>query len=107
MGFIFPNLALRLKPILTCPAIAVASLLVQSMGLPGERPCGFTVSNEINAREHVLPVAETVSVGRGEMNGVNTPCPINLLLVLNQIVLELLLQVLTMVFLLDSSGCRK
>jgi len=28
MGFIFPNLAPRLKPILACPAIAAASLRV-------------------------------------------------------------------------------
>ena len=39
MGFIFPNLALRLKPILTCLAIAAASLLVEFIGSLGDLRC--------------------------------------------------------------------
>jgi hypothetical protein len=39
MGFIFPNLALRLKPILTCLAIVAAPLLVAFIGSLGDLWC--------------------------------------------------------------------
>ena len=38
-GLIFPDLSLRLKPVLTCLAIATASLLVEFIGLLGDLRC--------------------------------------------------------------------
>ena len=38
-GLIFPNLPLRLKPVLTCLAIAAASLLVEFIGSRGDLRC--------------------------------------------------------------------
>jgi 6-phosphogluconate dehydrogenase len=38
-GLIFPDFALRLKPVLTCLAIAAASLLVEFIGPFGDLRC--------------------------------------------------------------------
>ena len=36
MGFIFPNILLRLPPVLNCSAVLTASLLVQFIGTLGD-----------------------------------------------------------------------